>query len=62
MSGVADEIRQEGREEGREEAQEDMAIKLLERGKMTWEEIAEVTEFSLEDIKELAEEIDLMPV
>ena len=62
MSGVADEIRQEGREEGREEAQEDMAIKLLERGKMTWEEIAEVTEFSLEDIKELTEEIDLMPV
>ncbi len=54
MSGFSDEIRQEEKEE--------IAIKLLERGKMTWEEIAEVTGLSLDDMKELAEEIDLMSV
>ena len=59
---VIEEVREEVIEEVREEAQERMAVRLLQRGKMTWEEIAEDTELQLENIKELAEELKLMPV
>ncbi len=59
---VMEEVREEVREEVMEEAQEEMAIKLLQRGKMTWEEIAEDTELPLDEVKKLAQELDLMPV
>lgn len=56
-----EEGRQEGREEGREEgrlkANEETAKRLLKRGRLTHEEIAEDSDLSLEEVERLAEEL-----
>lgn len=52
-----EEGRQEGREEGRLKANEETAKRLLKRGRLTHEEIAEDSDLSLEEVERLAEEL-----
>lgn len=47
--------REEGREEGREEEKEKIAVRMLQIGKLTMEEIAEYSGLEMKKIKELAE-------
>jgi predicted transposase/invertase (TIGR01784 family) len=47
-------ILQQGIQQGISEAKEKMAVKLLKRGKLTVEEIAEDTGLSVEEIEQLA--------
>ncbi len=52
-----EEGRQEGREEGRLKANEETAKRLLKRGRLTHEEIAEDSDLSLEEVERLAKEL-----
>lgn len=54
MSSASEELREEGREEGREEAREEFAVRLLKKGKMSYEEIAEISSLTLEKVMSLA--------
>ncbi len=49
--------REEGRQEGRLKANEETAKRLLKRGRLTHEEIAEDSDLSLEEVERLAEEL-----
>ena len=51
MSTIMDEVREEGREEGREY----MTLRMLKNGKLTIQEIVEITGLTMEEVKTLAE-------
>ena len=55
MGIIRAEEREEGIKEGEKRASRNSALRMLKRGKLTLEEIAEDTDLSLEEVKELAE-------
>lgn len=55
MSGRSIAMIQQGIIEGIHKSERDIAVKLLKRGKDSMEEIAEITDLPLEEVKELAE-------
>ena len=55
MGIIRAEEREEGREEGKREGRKSTALRMIKRGKLTFEEVAEYADLSLEEVKELAE-------
>ena len=55
MGIIRAEEREEGREEGKREGRKSAALRMIKRGKLTLEEIAEDADLPLEEVKELAE-------
>ncbi len=53
---------EEVRDEAKKMCVAQIALKLLKRGKMTFDEIAEDSGFTVEEVTELARDYNLMPV
>ena len=54
MSGKSIAMIQQGIIEGIHKSERDIAVKLLKRGKDSMEEIAEITDLPIEEVRELA--------
>lgn len=57
MCKINEKMRNEAAEEAKKENSIDIALKMLSRGKLTIEEIAEDSGLALEEVKELADQI-----
>ncbi|MCM1329110.1 MAG: hypothetical protein NC253_06665 [Ruminococcus sp.] len=56
MCRIMEEIREEGIEEGIEETSAAIAVRLINKGKNSIEEIAEVTDLPIERVEQLAKQ------
>lgn len=57
MSRIMEEIMQEARQEVREETKRKIACRMIQKGKLSYEDIAYYQDLTLEEVKKLADEL-----